>query len=103
MSEEFWERSKIKQLTSLEILSNEYWDKSKIKQLNTLDFTITKKMKILDFGCGAGTLVQAFQNLGYDAYGCDFIDCPSLDSDHYRKIDLSNYRLPFVLYFSISL
>ena len=52
-------------------------------------------MKILDFGCGEGHLVQAFNSLGYDAYGADVIDCPALDEEHFRKISFAPYRLPF--------
>jgi SAM-dependent methyltransferase len=28
--------------------------------------------RILDFGCGDGSIVAAFRRAGYDAYGCDF-------------------------------
>ncbi|TKB79639.1 MAG: hypothetical protein E8D45_03695 [Nitrospira sp.] len=28
-------------------------------------------VKVLDFGCGSGTLVHCFLALGFDAYGCD--------------------------------
>ena len=48
--------------------------KSKINTLKDAGFELTKDMKILDFGCGEGHLVKAFQELGYDAYGIDIID-----------------------------
>ena len=43
--------------------------KSKIEILRDAGFELKKGMKILDFGCGAGHLVEAFLELGYDAYG----------------------------------
>jgi SAM-dependent methyltransferase len=33
-------------------------------------------MKILDFGCGEGGLVQAALDQGFDAFGCDRLDVP---------------------------
>ncbi len=69
--------------------------KCKIKTLNDAGYTLKKGMKILDFGCGEGRLVKAFQELGYDAYGIDVIDCPLLDDEHYFKIGFDPYVLPF--------
>ena len=69
--------------------------KSKINTLKDAGFTLTKDMKILDFGCGEGHLVKAFQELGYDAYGIDIIDCTLLDSEHYFKLGFDPYVIPF--------
>ncbi len=66
-----------------------------IGMLKDLCFTLTKEMKILDFGCGNGDLVKAFMELGYDAYGVDIIDCPGLDEEHYHKLGFDPYRLPY--------
>ena len=68
---------------------------SKINILRDAGFNLTKDMKILDFGCGEGNLVKAFQELGYDAYGIDVIDCPNLDEAHYAKIGFDPYVIPF--------
>lgn len=67
----------------------------KINVLKDAGFTITKDMKILDFGCGEGHLVKAFRNLGYDAYGIDVIDCEILDDEHFHKIGFDPYVIPF--------
>ena len=51
-------------------------------------------VRVLDFGCGAGQLVERMSRLGYDAHGCDIYVDPAA-SDRCRKIELSPYRLPF--------
>lgn len=66
--------------------------------------------KILDFGCGIGSSVQALVQLGYDAFGVDVSAFWEGDFVHYwhaaerppaelrarlSKIDTENYRLPF--------
>lgn len=63
--------------------------------LKGLGFDLKKGMRILDFGCGNGEMVEAFTSLGYDAYGIDIIDCPALDPDHFRKIGFDPYILPY--------
>ena len=68
---------------------------SKIKVLKELGFELTKDMKILDFGCGDGELVQGLLDLGYDAQGVDILDTSALDSSHYKKIDMDTYRIPY--------
>jgi SAM-dependent methyltransferase len=54
----------------------------------------------LDFGCGAGGLVDALAGLGWDMYGCDVEPFwrgtdHGRDADRYRTIPLDPYRLPF--------
>lgn len=66
-----------------------------INMLNDLGFVLDKSMRILDFGCGNGELVQAFLAMGYDAYGVDIIDCPLSDDDHFGKIEFHPYRIPY--------
>jgi SAM-dependent methyltransferase len=53
-------------------------------------------LRVLDFGCGAGQLVDRLRALGYDAYGCDVVlSNDALATGHCRRIDLEPYRLPF--------
>ncbi len=78
--------------------ANDYYimmAKCMIRMLQDIGFTLKKNMRILDFGCGNGDLVQAFSSLGYDIYGVDIIDCPSLDASHYKKIGFNPYQIPF--------
>src|ERR1043166_1709292 len=71
-------------------------------------FDLTPDSKILDFGCGAGREVYQFRKMGYNAYGCDIKDvfgdiqkqCEAekllgVDESIFRKIDMSNYKIPF--------
>jgi ubiquinone/menaquinone biosynthesis C-methylase UbiE len=53
---------------------------------------INKGARILDFGCGNGALVEAYQREGFDAYGTDII--LEEETDFLRKIDSSG-RIPF--------
>lgn len=78
-------------------VSTDYVSMAKIMilQLSDLGFKLEKGMKVLDFGCGAGGLVKAFNELGYDAYGVDIIDCEALDSEHFAKIGFDPYGFPF--------
>lgn len=75
----------------------DYIDMAKcmINTLSELGFKLEKGMKILDVGCGEGGLVNAFNMLGFDAYGVDIIDCASLDEKHFAKIGFDPYRFPF--------
>ena len=50
--------------------------------------------RVLDFGCGRGGLVAAFQAGGFEAYGCDFQERLGA-SEALRPIEASPYRLPF--------
>lgn len=79
-------------------LANDYYTmlaECMIHMLQDLGYTLKKSMRILDFGCGKGELVQAFLSLGYDTYGVDIIDCPSLDAERYKKIEFNPYQIPF--------
>ena len=79
-------------------LSNDYYimmAECMIRMLQDVGFTLKKNMRILDFGCGNGEMIQAFLSLGYDTYGVDIIDCPSLDASHYKKIGFNPYQIPY--------
>ena len=79
-------------------LSNDYYimmAECMIRMLQDVGFTLKKNMRILDFGCGNGEMVQAFLSLGYDTYGVDIIDCPSLDASHYKKRGFNPYQIPY--------
>ena len=59
--------------------------------------------KVLDLGCGAGKLVQAARDRGYDFHGCGLglrdahtdADTTLVGQGILRDIDLDPYRLPF--------
>ncbi len=55
------------------------------------------RLKVLDFGCGTGSLVERLCELFYDAYGCDTVKCWSETSVAHRlfEITVNPYRLPF--------
>ena len=36
----------------------------------------TGLVRVLDFGCGSGELVERLLALGYDAHGCDVVPAP---------------------------
>ena len=57
----------------------------------------TGLVRVLDFGCGSGELVERLLALGYDAHGCDVVPAPAAGAaaQRYRRIELSPYRLPF--------
>jgi len=55
-------------------------------------------MRILDFGCGRGNLVDLFLQRGFDAYGCDVESY--WPDDHFKverlgRITQDPYQLPF--------
>jgi SAM-dependent methyltransferase len=57
------------------------------------------RIRVLDFGCGAGELVVHLLELGYDAHGCDIVPAPDAagapDPRRFKLIESSPYRLPF--------
>lgn len=69
--------------------------------LRELGIDLDGSHRILDLGCGAGSLVQAHLDAGLDAYGCDleFKEGPHVielqESGRLRRISLEPYRLPF--------
>lgn len=56
-------------------------------------------VRVLDFGCGAGGLVGALLDRGYDAHGCDiqgeWTRKPVVSVDRIRFITREPYTLPF--------
>lgn len=77
------------------------------RMLADLGTPLRPSMRLMDFGCGEGHLVQAALSLGLDAYGCDLYDVkystdwhsPAIsaevrNSGRMRQI-LDPYRLPF--------
>lgn len=69
--------------------------------LKTFYGSIDNETKILDLGCGSGWLVNALNQQGYDAYGCDlkFKDGKHVEqlskSGKIKLIDENNYEIPF--------
>ena len=60
--------------------------------LGELGDRLKPPVPILDFGCGDGTMVDAYASRGYDAYGCDI----SLKEETSRlRLIRKPYRLPF--------
>lgn len=43
-----------------------------------LDWVADRDIRVLDFGCGSGSVVYEWRDRGYDAYGFDLIDLVSL-------------------------
>ena len=56
-------------------------------------------VKVLDFGCGGGSLVGDLVSAGYDAHGCDMDEYwrarPDADGRRFGKISPDPYRIPF--------
>ena len=71
--------------------------KAAIKELG--GFNGPALVKVMDFGCGKGRLVQALFRLGFDAYGSDrkayWLDDQLPVSERLSTISMSPYRLPF--------
>lgn len=58
--------------------------------LADLGAPLSPTSRILDFGCGAGALVQQGRSAGFQMFGCDF----DTSAEHCSRIE-SPYRLPF--------
>lgn len=61
--------------------------------LNELGHTLGAGARVLDFGCGAGNMVEEYCAAGYDAFGCDIRLAPT--SERVRPIDEKTGSLPF--------
>ncbi|MGE4158982.1 MAG: class I SAM-dependent methyltransferase [Planctomycetota bacterium] len=57
--------------------------------------TLTKGMRILDLGCGAGGMVQELSDKGFEAWGCDFESENKNPGPRCLSIDPRPYHLPF--------
>lgn len=71
--------------------------------LRTQGVPVGQHTRVLDLGCGAGKLVQAAREKGYDFYGCGLglrdahtnADQGLVEQGILRDIDLEPYHLPF--------
>lgn len=61
--------------------------------LAELGHTLEPGTRVLDFGCGAGKMVEEYCASGYDAFGCDLL--VSDHSERLRRIDAETGQLPF--------
>jgi SAM-dependent methyltransferase len=61
--------------------------------LRELGHSLDPGAQILDFGCGAGKMVEQYCEVGYNAFGCDIRG--EHESERARLIDQTSYRIPF--------
>ena len=61
--------------------------------LKELGHALEPGARVLDFGCGAGNMVEEYCAAGYEAFGCD-LNVGS-ESERLRGIDAETGRLPF--------
>jgi SAM-dependent methyltransferase len=55
----------------------------------------SRKIKILDTGCGKGNLTRKLQKCGFDVFACDINDVARLKKPvHFKQVNL-NYKLPY--------
>jgi SAM-dependent methyltransferase len=57
-------------------------------------------VRVLDFGCGSGQLVEELVARGYDAHGCDIAVAPEAPSiarapERFKQVAVAPYRLPY--------
>lgn len=57
------------------------------------------KVRVLDFGCGGGALVNNLISFGYQAFGCDikefWLESEVGNTESFRQINKFPYKLPF--------
>jgi SAM-dependent methyltransferase len=63
------------------------------RMLERYGFSIPEGGRVLDFGSGAGGLVEAYRAAGIDAYGCDV--AVEHETDRQRLIEADPYRIPY--------
>ena len=61
--------------------------------LRELGHTLEPGARVLDFGCGAGNMVDEYCAAGYDAFGCDIR--VATETERLRRIDEEDRSLPF--------
>src|ERR1700730_784694 len=61
--------------------------------LSELGHTLGAGARVLDFGCGAGKMVEEYCAAGYDAFGCDIR--VAHESERVRPLDEKTRSLPF--------
>jgi SAM-dependent methyltransferase len=61
--------------------------------LRELGHTLEPGARVLDFGCGAGNMVEEYCAAGYEAFGCDLR--LGSESERLRLIDAETHLLPF--------
>jgi len=73
----------------------------KTKVLASLGLPLQSEATILDFGCGAGNLVQAIRDQGYNAYGIDLAFKGGQHTEelaaagYLRLVSTVDYKIPF--------
>jgi SAM-dependent methyltransferase len=77
------------------MISHQATASSLIQIAKDLRFDLNPGMKVLDFGAGAGGLVNAFSEMGYEAFGVDIMDYFEQDKQFFRLIELNPYRIPY--------
>src|SRR5882762_3131454 len=61
--------------------------------LHELGHTLGPGARVLDFGCGAGNMVEEYCAAGYDAFGCDIRIAN--ETERLRRIGEETRSLPF--------
>ena len=81
-----------------DIAATAYFFDRAISEIAGLERSV--RIRVLDFGCGSGQLVERMNELGYDAYGCDIVAAAEWQSaapvpQRCKQIGSDPYRLPF--------